>query len=125
MLAEAFTLVIQLPPMAFGPPLPPPSFAPPRALVCPIRELGRIQEPTPPQLLSFNASVDPRLLALAPDRYLVNRPVDLLLFLAAAYAGRATWDTSSWSEGVWRGTGPVTPVLIPPMALPSWGTRQP
>jgi len=124
MLAEAFTLVIQLPPLAFGPALPPPAFALPRALACPIQELGRIQEPTPPQLVSFNASPDPRIWASAPERCLVNRPVDLLLFLAAAYAGRATWEDRPYSARFWQAAGAVTPVLIPPMALPSWGTIQ-
>jgi hypothetical protein len=124
MLAEGFALVIQLPPLVFGPALPPPAFAPPRALVCPIQELGRIQEPASPRLAAFNSTLDPRMLTLAPERYLFNRPVDLLLFLAAAYAGRATWEDRSFSARFWQASGAVTPVLIPPMAPPFWSTNQ-
>ncbi len=123
MLTEAFTLIIQLPPLAFGPALPPPAFAPPRALVSPVRELVRVQEPVrPPRLVTLNASLDPRVLTPPPERYLVNRPVDILLLLATAYAGRATWETTPWSARTWQATGAVAPVLIPPLAPPAWGT---
>ena len=123
MLSEAFTLIIQLPPLAFGPAWPPPAFAPPRALVSPVRDLGRLHEPVqPPCLVTLNATLDPRFLAPTPERYLVNRPVDILLLLATAYAGRATWDTTSWSTRTWQATGAVAPVLIPPLASPAWST---
>jgi len=119
MLTEAFTLLIQLPPLAFGPALPPSAFVPPRALVCELRELGRLQESTNQSKPNFfNTSVEMGRLRPDPERYLVNRPVDLLLFLAAAYAGRATWDETPWSVRAWQATGAVTPVLIPPMAPP-------
>ena len=51
----------------------------------------------------------------------MNRPLDLLLFLTVAYAGRATWDDASWATRTWMATGAVTPVLVPPMAPPTWG----
>jgi len=121
MLTEAFTLVLQLPPLAFGPAMPPEAFAPPRALVCPIQDLGRLREPAQVSWrLALNTTVDPQALTQTQDRYLVSRPVDILLFLAAAYAGRATWDNTPWSTRVWQATGAVTPVLIPPMAPPVW-----
>jgi hypothetical protein len=123
MLTEAFTLVIQLPPLAFGPALPRGPFELPRALVCEVQELGRIQAaPQPSRLAAFNARLDPGLLKLAPERFLVNRPVDILLLLATAYAGRATWDTTPWTDRAWQATGAVTPVLVPPMAPPAWST---
>ena len=119
-MTEAFALLIQLPPLAFGPARPPEAFAPPRALVCPLRELGRIQAPGPPSPPTLpNPSLDPRSLALAPDRFLINRPADLLLFLAVAYAGRASWDDRSWAARMWEKSGGVTPVLIPP----AWGPK--
>ena len=119
MLTEALTLLLQLPPLAFGPPQPPSAFAPPWALVCPVGELGRAQELTPKFKSPINsASIDTKTLVLAPERFLVNRPVDMMMFLAIAYAGRATWDTSSWSTRTWQATGAVTPVLVPPLAPP-------
>jgi hypothetical protein len=126
MLTEAFTLIIQLPPLAFGPAWPPPAFAPPRALVSPLPELGRLHEPVrPPRLVTRNATLDPRFLTPTPERYLVNRPVDILLLLATAYAGRATWDGTPWSARTWQATGAVTPALIPPLAPPAWSTSLP
>lgn len=125
MLTETLALLIQLPPLAFGPAQPPSAFAPPRALVCPIGELGRPQPPDlNPKSTINNISMDPKGLLPAPERFLVNRPVDMILFLAVAYAGRATWDTGSWSTRAWQATGAVTPVLVPPLAPPV-DTRSP
>ena len=97
MLTEAFSLVLQLPPLAFGPARAPEAFAPPRALICEVGQLGQVQVPEQPvHPLTPASSLDPRDLRPAPERYLVNRPVDILMFLATAYAGRATWDETPW-----------------------------
>ena len=119
MLSETLTLLLQLPPLAFGPAQPPSAFAPPRALLCPIEELARVQAPdfaTKPFINS--ASIDTQALLPAAERFLVNRPVDMLMFLAIAYAGRASWDTTSWTTRAWQATGAVAPVLVPPLAPP-------
>lgn len=119
MLVEAFSLVLQLPPLAFGPVRPPDLYVLPKELVCPVQELGRIR--TPQQHWSRPpGDLDPRRLQPPAETFLVNRPVDLLLFLSLAYAGKATWDTAPWAARAWQATGAVTPVLIPPMAPPSW-----
>jgi hypothetical protein len=116
MLTEIFSLVLQLPPLAFGPARAPEAFAPPRALVCEVRQLGQVQVPERP--LTSRSSLDPRDLRPAPERYLVNRPVDILLLLATAYSGRATWDETPWSVRTWQATGAAAPVLVPPQAPP-------
>jgi len=119
MLTEVFSLVLQLPPMAFGPARTPEAFAPPRALACEVSQLGLIQVPERPLgPLASGGSLDPRDLKPAPERYLVNRPVDILLLLTTAYAGRATWDETPWSVRTWQATGAAAPVLIPPQPPP-------
>jgi len=119
MLTEVFSLVVQLPPLAFGPARAPEAFAPPRSLVCEVHRLGQVQVPEYPlgPVASGNA-LDPKDLRPAPERYLVNRPVDLLMFLATAYSGRATWDDTPWSVRTWQATGAAAPVLIPPQPPP-------
>ncbi len=119
MLTEVFSLVLQLPPLAFGPARAPEAFALPRSLACDVRQLGLVQ--VPERTLRLTASshyLDPRNLRPAPERYLVNRPVDILMFLAMAYSGRATWDDTPWSVRTWQATGAAAPVLIPPQAPP-------
>lgn len=119
MLTEAFSLVLQLPPLAFGPAWAPEAFAPPRALACEVRLLGQVQVPEHPfRPRASGSSLDPRDLRPAPERYLVNRPVDILLLLATAYSGRATWDETPWSVRTWQATGAAAPVLIPPQPPP-------
>jgi hypothetical protein len=118
MLTEIFSLVVQLPPLAFGPARAPEAFAPPRSLVCDIRQLGQVHVPDRPLQPFAMGSLDPRGLKPAPERYLVNRPVDILLFLATAYSGRATWDETPWSVRTWQATGAAAPVLIPPQPPP-------
>ena len=119
MWTETITLLLHLPPLAFGPALPPGRFNTPRALVCDIHDLGRIHpaatSPRPPHgSLSLDAA------ALRPDQppFLVNKPLDALLFLAVAYAGRATRDETPWSARTWQATGAVTPVVAPPGVPP-------
>ncbi|NWJ41254.1 MAG: hypothetical protein HXX12_09815 [Geothrix sp.] len=119
MLTEVFSLVLQLPPLAFGPARVPEAFAPPRALACEVRQLGQVQVPERPlRPIASGSSLDPRDLRPAPERYLVNRPVDILLLLATAYSGRATWDETPWSVRTWQATGAAAPVLIPPQPPP-------
>ena len=120
MLLEAFSLELQLPPLAFGPARHTGAFIPPRELICPVDELGR-----PPAEFRFSTPAARRGPALgplqpAPDTYLINRPADIFLLLAAAYAGKASWDTTPWSARTWGAAGGVAPVLIPTVAPPSW-----
>jgi hypothetical protein len=120
MLVEAFSLVLQLPPLAFGPAHPTAAFTPPRELICPVADLGRIPSefsfsPLPPQVRPTLRSLQP-----APPTYLINRPADIFLLLAAAYAGKASWDTTPWADRTWGAAGGVAPVLIPTVAPPSW-----
>jgi len=119
MLTEVFSLVLQLPPLAFGPARGPGAFVPPRALVCDVGRLGQVQVPERPLGPQASGStLDPKDLRPAPERYLVNRPVDILMFLATAYSGRATWDETPWSVRTWQATGAAAPVLIPPQPPP-------
>jgi hypothetical protein len=119
-LTETFALLIQLPPLAFGPALPPSPFAPPRELVCALVDLGRIQEPAPLfKTYKSTVFVDFKGPFSAPEHYLVNRPVDALLFLGALVGGRATWtDDRSWFDRTVHAPGALntTPfmTLVPP-----------
>ena len=125
MLTEVFSLVLQLPPLAFGPARLPEAFAPPRALTCEVHELGLVQVPDRPlRPIASGVSLDPRDLRPAPERYLVNRPVDILLLLATAYSGHATWDVAPWSVRTWQATGAAAPVLIPPQPPPFIPTQR-
>jgi hypothetical protein len=123
-LTEAFTLLIQLPPLAFGPDFPRAS-TPPAALVCPVRELGRIQQP---ERSTWSASptltLDQRRFKPTRDQYLVNQTVDRLLLLAAVLGTRASWDDRTWSTKTWEATGAVAPLLIPPQAPPMWDLKR-
>ena len=115
---EGFAMIVMLPPLAFGPILPPSPFAPPRALVCGVHELGRLQEPEPPRWPTARA-LDPRSLRLVQEPYLVNRAVDTLLFLGAAVAGRATWgDDRPGFNRTWQATTTYTPPPIPSLGPP-------
>jgi len=122
MLIEAFTLLLQLPPMAFGPALPPRAYNMPRELVCGIRDLGRVPEPPPLRWsLGPSTTIDPRSLRPVPERHFVNPAVDFLLFMGALAGPRGGWDDRGWTTRRWDATGAVTPVLIPPLAPPVWG----
>ena len=119
MLVEAFTLILRLPSLAFGPAMPPNAFGPPRVLLCDIHEPGRLQEPpTPRWPVTENPFLDPRTLRPAQEKFLVNRALDTILFLGVAYAGRANWEVRPWSDRVWQATGAAAPLLIPPLAPP-------
>lgn len=121
MLAETFTLVLQLPPLVFGPALPPPAFAPPRELTCEVRDLGRPQPlSVSPAPAFLGVSLDARTLKPPKERYLVNPVVDGLLVLGAMAATRGTWDDRSWSTKTWQATGAVAPILIPLQPPPLW-----
>ena len=125
MLIEAFTLLIQLPPMAFGPALPPSPFAIPRELVCDIHELGRIQEPVPgPWPTLAPTGLDPRSLRPTTNRHFLNPAAEFVLVLSALASTRGGWDDRAWTTKRWEALGAVTPVLIPPQSPPIWSIGQ-
>jgi hypothetical protein len=125
MLTETFALVLQLPPLVFGPSLPSQPFERPRALICPLRDLGRIQEPAQgfPATASL-PTLDPQGLRPAPDRHLLNPLADSLMTMGLLASTGGTWDDRSWSTKRWEALGAVTPVLIPPQAPPVWRIGQ-
>ena len=116
MLTEAFTLVLQLPPLAFGQALPPSAFQPPRELTCPVRDLGRPWVPPAPRpLRTARISLDPRNLRPNEPEHLVNPLADfLLLFALAGWASSTggTVDFRAWPE---RNALVVAP-LFPPFS---------
>lgn len=121
MLAEVFTLLLQLPPLAFQRPLTVPSHQPPRELTCPVAELGRPWQPPAPRLRSVRLPLDPaHLRPRAPD--CVLSPVaDLFLLFALAGLASSTGgsvDFRSWSE---RHTPALLPLLSGPL---SWVSAQ-
>ena len=120
MLIAPLVLVLELPPLAFGPRLPLQALAPPRELTCGVGELGRpraLRLPPHPGPRSY--AVDPAALHPgAPLRHLVNPVVDGLLVLGALAATHGGWDDRPWALRSWGNMGGVTPVLIPPMAPP-------
>ncbi len=120
MLIAPLVLVLELPPLAFGPPLPLRALPPPRELTCEVGELGRPQPlKLPPHPGPRSYAVDPAALRPgAPLRHLVNPVVDGLLVLGALAATHGGWDERSWGLRTWGNVGGVTPVLVPPMALP-------
>jgi hypothetical protein len=120
MLTEAFTLVMQLPPLAFGPALPASAFAAPRELTCTVGHLGRIQGPALPPALAQTARLDPRSLRPKPDRHFIHPAAEFALLMGAMAATGGTWDDRTWSTRTWQATGAITPVLIPPQAPPMW-----
>ncbi len=124
MIAEAFSLVLQLPPLAFGPARAPEAFAPPRALVCDIHQLGRVEVPELlVRLPPVQSALVPGDFRPAPERFLINRPVDILIALATIYAGRGTWDETPWSVRTWQATGAAAPVFVPPQPPPFLATQ--
>lgn len=124
MWTELFSLVIQLPPLAFGP-VRPPAFAAPRALVCEVGELGRIQEPARTPVPAFlNTSLDPHTLRPTAERHLLNPAAEFLMIMGALASTRGGWDDRAWSTKRWDATGAVTPALIPPQAPPFMGVQR-
>lgn len=112
-------LLLQMPPLVFGPALEPPAFHPPAELICEVRDLGRPRAITWPAAVSSGyQGVDPARLRLSPDRHLVNPLVDGLLVLGALAATHGSWSEDTWSQRVWSRNN-NTPVLIPPLAPPS------
>jgi hypothetical protein len=118
MLTEVFSLVIQLPPLAFGPVLPSGAFDAPRELVCNVRALGRIQTPPSPLPVASRTSLDPSSLKPATVRPLMNPALEFVMIMSALASTRGGWDDRAWSTKRWEATGAVTPVLIPPQLPP-------
>ena len=110
-------LVLELPPLAFGPALPPDAFEPPKELTCAIRDLGRLQPPPAPSLrLSQGLALEVRGLSSIPRQPGINSAADLPWFLAVMFATEGRWDERTWAEKTWSG---VASVLIPPQQVPS------
>jgi len=121
MLAEAFTLALQLPPLAFNAAPPPRAFQPPRELTCPVGELGRPWSPPAPRpLWTARLSVDPRSLRPRKPEHLVNPLADiLLLFALAGWASNTggSVDFRAWPE---RNPALAAPVFPPFTPVTSW-----
>lgn len=120
MLTAPLLVLLELPPLAFGPALPPPAFAPPRELSCPVGELGRpgaLRVPGRPAGPG-RIALDPAHLQPGTPRALVHPVVDGMLVLLALAATHGSWDERAWILRNWAQTGAVTPVLIPPLAPP-------
>jgi len=119
MLTAPLLLVLELPPLAFGPTLPPAAFTAPRELTCAVSELGRPRAlKLPAGLDSRSFLVDPGSLRPRVDRHLVNPVVDGLLVLGALAATRGGWDERTWGLRTWGNLGAVTPVPVPPLPTP-------
>lgn len=85
LLTEAFTLLLQRPPLAFNTTLPPLAFRPPRELTCPVRDLGRRWGPAAPRpLWTVRISVNPSILRPDERDHLMNPVADTLLLFALA-----------------------------------------
>jgi hypothetical protein len=121
MLIEAFTLVLQLPPLAFNTAAPPSALRPLRELTCPVGELGRPWSPPAPRpLWTARLSVDPRSLRPRDPQHLVNPLADfLLLFALAGWASSTggTVDFRAWPE---RNPMLAAPVSTPIASDPLW-----
>lgn len=115
MLTEAFTLALQLPPLAFNPGPPLHAFEPPRELTCPVQELGRPWSPPAPRpLWTARLPVDPRSLRPREPEHLVNPLTDfLLLFALAGWASSTggTVDFRAWPERNSTMAAPVPPLF--------------
>ena len=122
MLTEAFTLVLQLPPLAFGPARPPSAFQAPRELTCPVGDLGRPWVlPAPRPLRTARISLDPRNLRPGEPDHLVNPVTDMLLLLALAGWASSTGGTVDFRAWPERNGTLVAPVFPPssPMGSPA------
>jgi hypothetical protein len=125
MLAEAFTLVLQLPPLAFSAEAPPRAYQPPRELTCPVGELGRPWSPPAPRpLWTARLAVDPRSLRPGRPDHLLNPLADALLLLALAGWASSTGGTvdfrppAGWSPVL---AAPLAPPYVPPGTWPKAG----
>jgi hypothetical protein len=83
--SEAFSLVLQIQPLAFGPVLPTP-LAPPRELVCDVRDLGR-----PVFIHPMRVPNLPRFATAGPAKtYLIGPRSDAALSFAAMILASAS-----------------------------------
>jgi len=120
MLSAPFLLVLHLPPLVFGPALPPPAFEPPRELTCDIHRLGR-PEPLLPPMVRAPGGPTLALGELRTDspHALIHPAVDALLVMGALALTHGSWSNASWEDRRWEAIGGITPVLIPPLAPPA------
>jgi hypothetical protein len=85
MLGTPFVLLLELPPLAFGPALPPPHQMP-RELVCEVRDLGK-----PARLATLSVPNLPRFAAPRPGRtYLIGPKADHFIYVLGILAAGAT-----------------------------------
>ena len=122
MLTKAFTLVLQFPPLAFGPAMLPSALQPPRELTCPVRDLGRPWVPPAPHpLRTARISLDPRNLRPGEPDHLVNPVTDMLLLLALAGWASSTGGTVDFRAWPERNGTLVAPAFPPssPMGPPA------
>ena len=120
MLSVPLVVILHLPPLAFGPPLPRPAFEPPAELSCHVHDLGR---PHPLMGPSTEMSLGPAL-DLGPvgperPRALLHPALDFLLLMSGLAITHGSWDERSWEARRWEAAGGITPVLIPPLAPPA------
>lgn len=88
MLGTPLVLVLQLPPLAFGPALPP-AHQMPRELVCDVRDLGK-----PTRLATLSVPNLPRFATPRPDRaYLIGPKADHFIYVLGILAAGATGGT--------------------------------
>src|SRR5512133_3884984 len=123
MLTEAFTLALQLPPLAFNQAPTPHAFQPPRELVCPIEALGRPWSPPAPRpLWTARLSVDPRSLRPREPQHLLNPRAGILLLFASAGWASSTAGTVHFNPGPWSDHTPgmAAPVAVPFTTSNSW-----
>jgi hypothetical protein len=117
-LTAPFLLLLELPPLAFGPSLPPSPFNMPRELTCPVAELGRLQAAPayPPPALPSGFTDIPAWKPVK-DRHLVNSAVDFALVMGALATSHGGWDDRPTATRIWQNSGGMTPVIMPPAWL--------
>ncbi len=119
MLSLPLTILLPLPPLAFGPAQSgAPAFQPPWELTCRVEELGRPR--IPPLRLpgpGHRIVLSPEALRPRGPEHLVGPVTDVFLFL-----GLAVWSTSTGGQvtpDAWPGPPRVSsPLLAPSLGLP-------
>ena len=89
MLSLTLTILLPLPPLAFGPGLPD-AHRPPRELTCPVTELARPRPPRPLPLPATLPILDAAAFRPGPPARLVGPVTDGFLFLGLTLLSHAT-----------------------------------